>query len=309
MQKRKFLHAAVLVLLPISCVTRANAYDKDEDPPLEYAYNHTIDLQIGSGRNLTSYSELPDQGIGVFGHDSWGFDLDLRYTRFFSRHWGAYFQFGILSLGTHYDDMVEPLTHHYNHGGKEVRIDDEWYCGLISSDCGSFYDRYLLGATYRYDVGRWSFRPRLGLGIMRQYDSHSHFYVVDNNTHADYEHVDLYSTNSRGETKTVPAFAYSPSLQICFSTCSHVFISAEVEWTGTIRHLYQRTIAKQYHTSELNDWQPNEFEYFLLFGDREFVKKTDDHLTRVHMGNFLQLRIGIGWNIGWNRNEGHRKSK
>lgn len=294
------------MLISVCSGTKALAYDEGEDPSLEYAYNHAIDLQLGTGRNLTNYSELPDQGIGVFGHDSWGFDFTLRYTRFFSHHWGAFLQFGLLILDTDYYQMEEPLAKHFNHGGKEVRIDDIPICGFFGS-CGSSYDKFQVGAAYRYDLGRWSFRPRLGLGIMRQDVSRSYFYVVDTNTQDTFEEVRLYSTNSKGQTVIIPAFAYSPAIQICFSTSSHFYLSAEAEFTGTIGHLYQRTIAKQFRTDEPNDWQPDEFGNFFIPSYDEFVRKTDDHLTRVPLGNFLQIRIGLGWNIGWNRNEKRMK--
>lgn len=308
-----YSHSLLLMLLLAACsITEAWAYDKDEDPPLEYAYDNTLEIQLGTGRNLNDYSQLPDQGIALFGSDIWGFDINLRYTRFFSRHWGAYFQFNGLVLNASDDHLEHPLRQHYNHGGKEVHMVNHWYdeCfkfGYID-DCGSDYLTGLVGATYRYDVGRWSLRPRLGLGLLIQSgSSYDGFFVVDTNTQDSYEWVKFTLEDRPGHAyHSIPAFAYSPALQLTFSTNNHFFFSAEVQWMGTIGHAYQHTVVEQFRNELPQDW---DWESSHLHGGSNLlnhsylVQKTDDHRDRLQIGNFIQFRIGVGFNIGHNRNE------
>lgn len=310
--KTIYHHTLLALLLMASSVTQAWAYDKDEDPPLEYAYGHTLEIQFGTGRNLNDYSQLPDQGIALFGSDIWGFDLNMRYTNFFSRHWGAYAQFNILLLSASYNHVKTPLSQHYNHDGKEVYMPNRWLdkcfsCGL-ADDIGSDCITGLVGVAYRYDVGRWSLRPRFGLGLLCKYDSgNSGFYVVDTNTPDTYEWVRLTLEDRPGHTPpSIPAFAYSPALQLTFSTSNHFFISAEVQWMGTIGHAYQHTVSEQFRTELPQDWDWDSFHSnggFCLRNPSHFVQKTDDHRDRLQMGNFIQFRIGVGFNIGHNRNE------
>lgn len=302
----------LMLLLAAGSITEAWAYDKDEDPPLEYAYDHTLEIQLGTGANLNDYSQLPDQGIALFGSDIWGFDFNFRYTRFFSRHWGAYAQLNALALNADNDYLEQPLRQHYNHGGKEVRMDncweDECFNFGLAGDCGSDYVTGLLGVTYRYDAGRWSFRPRLGLGLLLQSDSsYDGFYVIDTNTQDTYEWVKFTFEDRPGHAyHSIPAFAYSPAFQLTFSTSNHFFISAEVQWMGTIGHAYQHTVSEQFRTELPQDWDWDSFHSnggFCLRNPSHFVQKTDDHRDRLQMGNFIQFRIGVGFNIGHNRNE------
>lgn len=303
--KKHLLRTWVLTACATCNVVNAWAQEKEEqDPPLTYGYNHTIELSMGTGRNLKSYSQLPDQGIALFGHDTWGLDIDFRYSYFFSRHWGAYVQLEALNLGTYSDAMEPALSRHYNLEDKEVRINDDCNIGY---DIGSAYGMYLLGCVYRYDIGRWSFRPRLGMGVIRQRDEIALYDVVDTKTYHNIERVELYTTQHNGKCRDrYSAFAYTPSLQVTISPRRHFFFSAEVQWTGTIGHLYQRTIANEYYAEEPLDEKPDEWGYYHNNSHLEFVKKTDDHMDRLQMGNFLHFRLGVGWNIGHNRNENRR---
>lgn len=302
--KQDRLYQKLLLMLLFACsMTEAQAYDNDEDPPLEYAYNHTIDFQLGTGANLTDYSQLPDEGVALFGHKSWGFELDFRYTQFFTRHWGAFAQLGFFSLGTSDGQLVNTLSNFYYHNGQKVLAPYDDWCGVFGNSYGSAYILSMVGAAYRYDIGRWSFRPRLGLGINWQGHPTSYYYIIDTNTPDLYEEVELHTENHAGHSRVVPGFAYSPSFQITFSTCSHFFLSAEMQWIGTIGHVYQHTIAKQWHTDEPQDWQPYEDYGYIINCPTHFIQTTDDHRDRLQMGNFIQFRFGIGWNIGWNRNE------
>lgn len=302
MAHKSFATLAVLAGSTLSMVAQVET----SNPPIAYGYNHTIELALGSGHNLKSYTQLPDQGVALFGDDVWGVNFSFRYSRFFGQHWGAFAQISCQSLGADYFDLEDHLARQYNHNGKETRYGGEFVCGF-GNDFGSYYHSYLLGPVYRYDVGRWSFRPRFGIGLMRQFRESVDFFVVDTRTDCDYERVEFSTVNHLGKAdEYFNAFAYSPSMQVTFSVGTHFFFSAEAQWIGTIGHLYQRTVVKQYRADEPQTWQPERDGYFYINGDSKFVRNNDDILTRVQMGNFMQFRLGLGWNIGHNQNAKRR---
>ena len=298
MKNKHYLTFALLLVTPIGQVY---AQDEADDLPLAYGYHHTIDLSLGTGTNLKGYSSMPDHGVGLFGHNSQGVDFSLRYTRFASPHWGWFAQINLLNLSNSPAEFERQLARHYNHGSHEVRVDysdPSWI-----NDIGSSYDIYLAGIAYRYDFDRWSFRSRFGMGLISQDYQHVNYYVVDVSTTDSFESFSLKTTDQHGKYQSdFNAFAYSPQFQVAYSVSTHFFFSAEVQWTGTIGHLYQHTKAAQYRASEPQDWEPAIDGYFHIYSPCTLVRKTDDHLNRVQMGNFLQFRFGVGWNIGHNRN-------
>lgn len=296
MRKQNFL-----LLLWGACVSSSLlAEEKTSGTRDAYDYRHTIEYTVGNVQNLKSYPRLPDQGIALLCHDAEDADLSLRYSCFFTRHWGAYAQLDAFFLEGYDRYMLEPLSQHYNQGSKEVRItynfDDD--CGISSS-----HGMYLFGAVYRYDVGRWSFRPRLGVGKIHQHSHSTLFYVVDTSTEYDYEEYTLSTTDRDGKRASrFNAFAYAPALQITFtSPRRRFFLSAELQWTGTIGHFYQNTKVNQWRATEPQDWQPQNDGYYYINSTSDFVKKVEEHRERVQMGNFLQFRFGMGWNIGRRR--------
>lgn len=300
----KLIVLALFMMLP--GMMMAQEEGEETEPAIAYGYQNTIEVAMGTGRNLKSYPQLVDKGIGSFGHGEWGFNINMRYSGFFSKHWGAYVQLDALSLGTYASQLEGPLSKHYNKGGKEVRVPDCFICGF-GSDYGSSYGSYTLGVVYRYDVGHWSFRPRLGVGLFKQHYASSEFYVIDTNTMKDVDVVTQSIETSKGKLPSSKAFSYTPSMQVTFSPRRHFFFSAEVQWTGTIGHLYQRMVTEHYVAWEPQDW-PDELDYIGIYCDGyDYAGKTADHRTRVQMGNFLQLRLGVGWNIGHNQNAKRRR--
>lgn len=291
-----------MVLVITFSATMTMAQETTLESAWEYGYDHTLEMSFGRGSNLKGYSQLPDEGVALCGHDCWGIGFDLRYSRFVSRHWGWFGQINWLSLSNDNLQLEAPLSRHYNPDGREVRVDAGNDCGF--NDCGSFYDNYLVGAVYRYDIGRWSFRPRLGIGLIRQFSESAEYYLIEpRHSDRDYQTVELTTANHDGKAYDhFNAFAYSPSIQVNFAAGRHFFFSAEAQWLGTIGHLYQRSVTKQYIADEPQDWQPEKDGYFWIKGDSRYIKTTDDHLTRFQMGNFLQFRLGLGWYIGRNRN-------
>lgn len=301
MNQKSFFSSLLILFVAAFATLPLCAQETTIDPPIAYGYNHTIEAMAGNVQNLKSYAQLPDQGIALLNHDDLGANLSLRYSHFFTRHWGAYAQLDAFFLEGYSLDMQAPLSECYNHGSKEVRITCDF--DDLSQGISSSHGMYLFGAVYRYDIGKWSFRSRVGIGKIHQHSSRSRFYVVDTHAEHDYEQFTLSTTDSDGRfVRRLNAFAYAPAIQITFTPRRHFFFSTELQWTGTIGHFYQQTRIDQYRTTEPQDWQAESDQYFYIVGPSEYVKRVGMHSERVQMGNFLQFRIGIGWNIGHNRN-------
>lgn len=277
------------------------------DPPLPYAYNHTIDLFLGPSKNLTSYNQLMDGGAARFGKNfdsesQLGMQLNLRYTEFVSRHWGIYTQFQISNYLMGDEMAIARLEEFENvsHGTFRDLTASDWY------RWGATYAQMMTGATYRYDVSRWSFRARVGLG----YRSHSNrgtptlgYYdlrlvegVVPEKTLYVYNVLEYAFDlcNSQGERidHRVRGFAYGSSLQVTFTPRRHFFFSIEAGWTGTLGHVHQ-SVTRTSAVYEGYDHWPDQIKGY---SQARLVQ-------RARMGNFLDMNFGVGWNIGWNRNK------
>lgn len=215
---------------------------------------------------------------------------------------------------------------------------DEWVCGWCNAipQYGQRYFLSMAGATYRYDFARhWSLRTRLSLGFQQMQPNDFYYARWDRDLPYQTEEASLLNRpNSFEEVKVTLcnnnhtpvnrfwSLAYSPSIQICFTPKRTIFFSLEAQWTGTARSMTERievydikqTVTAvpdspeeflQYHniiTSPDKGYYCNYYnsktkEYTPLYIQfEEQLYSTSYH--RVRMGNFLNLRIGFGWNIG-----------
>jgi len=269
------------------------AFGQEEDPALPYAYRNTLEISIGNARNLKSYSKLVDGGLSQAGANTAGIDFTARYSFFPSRHWGGFIQ----AEATPYaitDSELEYATRHYYDNKPEPSDQLYWNGGNMSSSYGTF----LLGGVYRYDISRWSFRGRVGAGLRRQ-----------SNESFSCRTLNIYSGDEYGHAKDYfRAFAYNTSLQCCFTPRRHFFFLAEASWTGTIGHLFQYTEEYQITHGSFNDIveDPHSPTGYVYAGIPEAnYERISCKRQRISMGNFLNIRFGIGWNIGHNRNAKH----
>lgn len=288
-------HFTILFLLWHFCAL-CHAADNDKISPdiLPYGYNNTVEGGFGimSG-NLKSYDNMEDKGIALFGKgDGISFrpSVSLRYSRFLTRHWGAFFQFKFES------DRRSPyaLVDYYADRQPGVYEYDSWW------KIGTANSVLMLGAVYRHDFGRWSLRPRIGAGVGELGNSYvffSRIEEIDQVTVLQHRYKFMLS-DSNGNDKDYPhVFSYGTSLQLTYTPRCHLFFFVEGDWTGTIGHVYQKVTSEDYKVRS-------------AFKDTQFYREFEEpiegslttHLTRVSAGHRLSFRLGAGWNIGWNRN-------
>lgn len=268
MKYRFFILAAMAATLcSFSSEARRRSY------PLEYAYGSTLELQSGISAMPFAIKGDSKTALGLYS----GGDFQFRYTYFPGKHWGFYTSLSV--DGGSATDKNFFYTVNRADGGRYI-YDDEHYC---HSHCNGYLAlSFQIGAAYRYDFGRWSLRPRLGLGVA-DYDlntisytrvpraggeSENFTYRIGNKT-IDYLQ-NPYTSNGR------TSFVSSAALQITYSIGSHFFVSAECG-------------AKAF----LNDYY-----YYRSIGDASGVRTESAILPRL----MLNCNVGIGWNIGWNRN-------
>jgi hypothetical protein len=234
-----------------------------------------------------------DKGITQAGASKVGLDGLLRYSFFASRHWGAFVQVENSLFWVDELEMNPAAKKYYRERNSEFY--NLHYCD-DKDKTGSKYNpgshTALLGAVYRYDVGPFSFRGRLGAGWrLQNTEVVNYIAVVGKGTYytpAPMEDIYFYTCDKNGKPdRWNSAFAYNASLQGCITPGRFTFFSLELSWTGMAGHMYQMTEVREYGQS---------------FDDPTCTVISKQR-ERISFGNFLNLRLGIGWNIGRNRNE------
>lgn len=299
-----------LFILLLSCCLplagMAQSEDDEKDPPIDYAYQNTLEFFGGPSWIFGHYDNLMDKGLGCFGKGvTDGANFQLRFSHFFGRKWGGFVQFSF-----------SPIYGEEKKLGKRMMDDsqvqgDKWsvidWCDWGHYGGGCTYGDAIVGVVYRYDFGNhWSLRPRVGIGyrsmgvwggdetISRNINPNvtEHYHYVFSICDRHGNEID------RSRTRR---WACKSSLQLQFTPRHHLFFSAEVGWSSTMGHLYQSTTRHHYFEEEAHVEG--------LYRRNEITISRDQRVNRVRqMGNFLDLSFGIGWNIGWNRNDpSHRR--
>lgn len=302
----------LLLLLLCSAPLAGFAEDIDNDsedeyePPLAYAYQNTLEIFGGWSCVFGHYGNLMDKGLGCFGKGvTDGANFQMRFTRFFSKEWGGYVQFGFYPIYGNSMQLCERMAKESGWQGEDWERFDDFVCWEREGG-GSVYGSAIVGVTYRYDFGnRWSLRPRLGIGyrsmneycdnevICRKYSSNEREFIA-----YDFDICDKNGHSIDNRINRVRRPAINGSLQIQFTPRRHMFFSAEIGLTSTIGHLYQRTSSHRW-IAQTDEWG-NPRETIEIFPTQTSVHRVGQ------MGNFLDISFGIGWNIGWNRNDKSR---
>lgn len=268
MKYRFILLALAVALCSFSSEARKRPY------PLEYAYGSSLEIQTGLSTMPFAIKGDAKTALGLYG----GGDFQLRYTYFPGKHWGFFTSFSV--NGGSASDKTFFYTVNNADGDRFIYNTDHFY---HSQNNGYIAISFQLGAAYRYDFGRLSLRPRLGLGVA-DYDLYTINYArvpraggeTVNFTYKIGDKTIDYLPNpytSNGRT----SFVSSAALQITYSIGNHFFISAECG-------------AKAF----LNDYY-----YYRTVEDAAGIRTESAILPRL----LFNCNFGIGWNIGWNRNK------
>lgn len=120
----------------------------------EWKYRNSIDWGTGLSVGTVGMYDYPGESVY-----SRGIDFSMRYTRFINDSWGAFIEGDIAynsGSRSRYFDRLDELD-----GGKYT-YDRFTFCPAVQ---GRFVSSTYIGGVYRYDAGRWSFRPRAGFGV------------------------------------------------------------------------------------------------------------------------------------------------
>ncbi|MCQ2143178.1 MAG: hypothetical protein MJY56_03820 [Bacteroidales bacterium] len=291
------------MMLPAMNLSAMGGYDDEEDDSvrLPYAYPTTLELSLGYAG--APYSVTGDSGkaLGVMS----GASFFLRFSGFFTKHVGAFIQAGV--SGGEASEL--------GYFGALNRADGNKYRYSGYGPGFEYLPMLLAGPVVRFDVGKVSFRPRVGLGIT--------WFGIDGNSYsridrdADYrtapatyfrsyyshpENDYLVDSHYSGND-FIPAFALSPSIQVMYTLKTHCFFSLEAGYSMPF-HKMTRTL---YRAEAVDAYNPENFVEELYLSDRIGTWTegpgvvADEFVGRV--ADSFYVNLGFGWNIGHNRNE------
>lgn len=234
---------------------------------LAYGYPHSIDMQVGSTASLVKVDGLAQRSVGVSDGASFG----IRYTGYMTRHFGLYA--GLSFAGND--------------------LNDERYFAIVNRADGNAY-RYgsnhhytpyntnyapifTAGVASRFDFGQVSIRPRIGVG-RTGFKMQNISYKMADNTGYEY---DVRVTQRQRDylldqnSQRLSSFMMEGSLQMTYTFFEHFYVSAEAGLQ----------VIPEMMTIDV---------------ENGYTGKLTTH--NMSIPDIANLKFGIGWNIGWNRN-------
>lgn len=248
---------------------------------LEYAFGHTI--EVGGGCTWLMAGTSPTAGG----------DFNFRYTYFWGKHFGVFGQFGLSGHSKRITDIFNTLDPSFEY--EPMRFASKHPSTAVS--------HITVGLAYRLDHGIWSFRPRIGIGFGNHEQSQYSYYRFHESSTSDTpERVNVSTTTGNGSMADygIGTVTLSAGLQITCSVCDHFFLFAGVD--GLLMPTSWNVTEEIYSTERTT--YDNWVQAVLSSFDEPY--KATHYLgstsSRHKMCGTLGLNIGIGWNIGYNRN-------
>ena len=301
MQLKSFFISAVIMasLVPVS----ANAQYSRVKP---YAYGHSIDVLYGD--NFTPYkidrAVNPSNGIATGGK------FDIRYTTFIRPWIGVYAQAGVSRakesatgyLGA-YNEADGGLYRYKAYSINSFKAGND---KMISAGFGPYF---ILGAAFRYDIGQFSFRPRLGVGNGRfLFKPFAYEKVARDGVSAApsiyyrslYQDVYDYLIDSQvKDTKSASATIIQASIQVSYTFNDHFYFSLE---GGLLNSPTRVKIHEMVYTGE-SDYNPESWAQAVYDSGKIGqwtidTSKYTENLLEHRIGGSGYLQFGIGWNFG-----------
>lgn len=272
------LSVTLSVIFPTGLNAQKNSH-------LPYAFGHTIETSMG-------WACCIDGPYGAT-HNilNSGIDYNLRYTYFWGRHFGAYAQFGINSLGTDRSRYFNSLDRNYSYTAAKYG----------SASPSEAYVNLMIGGAYRYDFGRWSLRPRLGIGYV-SYDTNTYSYYRFSSPDSNPEKVFVNDSFTFADRLGIGAH-----LQLTYTVGDHFFFMAEISGLFVPGTFTDRTTIYVTEKTVPENW----VEALIETVSENYIvtERIHESQTRRKIGDCVSIRIGIGWNIGFNRNTNNKYKK
>ena len=272
---------------------------KRSNTDLRYAFGSTIDLH--SGFSTMPYSVTGDAGKG-YGATSGG-NFMMRYSYFFGKHVGVFGSYSFDGGDAEMNDYFRAVN---NADGDRYKYDITSSRYAMNHCLNSFF----AGVVFRYDFYKFSLRPRMGVGVSN-FDMYSFSYDRYNRkegslaTNYNYSIISsrpdyIMSDNGEPDLNCLSGFA---GLQLTYSVASHFFFSIEcsVKCIYNRKLGYRRTEMQYKPAYEPENWSQALIEYNLK-GSYVTDSDTAQSISASLPFAVINANIGIGWNIGWNRN-------
>lgn len=252
-------------------------------------------IDIGMGATLSCVDMPEFNGKKAF---ATGFDFGLRYSRYFTREWGAFLQ-------GEAKGNAAPSSLYFNKLG---RLENNLYSyeGFKTGreSPGRSYSGIFAGGVYRCELGRWSFIPRVGFGVASYRSINYRYYRIpvygDENErqavivgHYDEEFAHCYR-------RVLPAV--KAGVQFKYAVGEHFNIGADVDLTMFMSSY--ECDARTYNTS----YDPvvkdmvSAILNILLFMFPSIITedyKTTDLVNESHVRNIIPPVSSVQFSIGW----------
>ena len=304
MRLRTLLTTAAVSLAVLGQIP-ANAQRAYSDLP--YKYGHSIDVLYGD--NFSPFKI--DRAVNPTTCWASGGNFDIRYTTYLLPWVGVYAQVGMCRSHESATDYLGALN----------KADGETYlykAYSINNYSATSKDRMLrngygpyvmLGAAFRYDIGRWSFRPRIGFGngkyIARQFayeklirDGYSeaptiYYFSLYN------ESKDYLIDSKESECRSTNATILMASAQVTYTIRDHFYFSLEAGLRNSPTKL---KIHEKVYTAT-SGYNPTNWPEAIYEASEKgkwtFDKNTyQDNYVSKRIGGSAYLQFGIGWNFG-----------
>ena len=276
-----------LTILLLFCITAIYGQDKKSTM-------NTIDFGSGMTFSSVNINEHPGKTIR-----SNGADISLRYTRFFNEHWGAYIE-GEYEYNTvkrsRYFGKVKSLdngTYKYNWFKTGATTPELSFPGIFA------------GCVYRYDINRWSLRPRVGIGMTDMLFEKSRYYRPPvKETDAERQAVMIHpaATDKEGEDFSRILAACKAGMQFNYSLSRHFHIGADLDLTIFMqRHEYTTRIYNTQKEEGIKDVGSAIIGILLMTPLwKEDYKRTElvsEQKTNCYLHPIASVRFVLGWDF------------
>jgi len=298
---KKILYTiSVVAAILVAATSSASAQN------LEYAYGHSIEILGGWAGTPFTVNVDARKATSI----ACGADFGGRYTYFFGKHFGIYGQ--LMLAGTDANERNYYSTVNKADGNK---YSYNPYSSYVQ-ESNSYSPTMTAGAAFRYDKGKLSVRPRVGVGFAIydndcdgtyiRYDRNDHttpgsyYYTIYREPSYDYI-VSDYSSNTVCD---MPTFLVQASLQLTYTIRTHFYFSAEAGCNYMTAPMEK---VRGYYDA-VSAYNPETWVDAVADSDYKDVVVPDynhphETSTMTRVGSLLYFNIGVGWNIGWNRNE------
>ncbi|MDE6871505.1 MAG: hypothetical protein K2J62_05205 [Bacteroidales bacterium] len=277
---RLYAALSVLALLAVS----GSGYAQKKKDILPYGYGNTVELSAGP--SWTIGSRYPN---ALSMASSSGCAFNMRYSYFFDRHFGIYAGFNLMEQGLSSGEYFSLLDKGAAYQARNCRILED-YAGVS------------IGGVYRYDFGRWSLRPRVGIGYTSYSTFDFDYYRFGPDVNLDPEHIYIMYPACNKDYVSIEA-----SVQVCFTVGRHFFFMAEAGAVAVPGRIESRQQTYETRTPPPSSWNEALLETYK--NKRLDTVLISDNSRTNPVGSLVYVRFGIGWNIGFNRNTNNYYSK